>query len=643
MRWTPAYRNVAVALLGFVIAGCDSLTGNKDKSISLAVDDAAVIVDQGARDSVLITVTRTNFDQPVHLSVEGTLPTGVTASFSVNTLSGAVTTSKLRVTATGSAIPGTATVTIRATGEGIADKGQPIDVTVNLTGSYSLGVLNPSLTVAQGGGGDATVLLNRSGGNASNVSLVVSGAPAGITTTLESPSSDRGATLAITAGASVAPGTYLLTITGSAAGITAAQTTQVSLVVVTPASTSTVTIPFCSGSVPLWFAFQNEGFGWQRVTGTGTSFSFAATQKVAIAYSRQFGNEFETAVFFLSRGELLGFSDRDCNGTKTLSGTTSGLTAGQSALVVMGASSATTSSTTYSLQGVNARPLDLVATRGTRTLDGFLTPDKLIVRRALDLTSTIPLLDFTAAEAFAPVTSNLTVTGFPNGFALEFQNNFWSATSTYGVVHTGTAAGGASTLSSAPAAQLMAGDMHELLVDAFQSDGLVGQSSVSYFGAPGDRIEALGPPLTFPAITMVATSPYARMRGQLASQAEYGTAVQFVFIQGPLGSRRVVLLVGTAAHFGARPTTWDLVIPDFASSPGFSTSWMLVPGQSLPYYAQAFAAREDVLFGAIPTIGETIKLAYRVSTSSTLLRAFGSPTQELRARRAPILNQYLSR
>jgi len=633
-------RIVAVALLGF-IAGCDALTGNKAQSIAISVDDAVASVGQGSRDSILITVTRSNFDKPVTLSLEGTLPTGVTASFSINPLQGAVTQTTLRFLAVPSATPGSATVTIRATGDGVADKGQPIDLTVSVTGSYTLGMLSPSLTVAQGGGGDATVLLTRSGGNASGVSLVVSGAPTGVAAALASPTSERGVTLAITAAAGAAPGTYLITITGSAPGITLDQTTQLSLVVIPPSSTTSISLSFCTGSVPLWFAFQNEGFGWQRVTSTGTTFSFAATQKVGVAYTRQFGNEFETAVFFVSRAELLGFSDRDCDGTKTLTGTVAGLTAGQTALVFMGANSATTTSTSYTLQGVVARPMDLVATRGTRSFEGFLTPDKMIVRRSLDLASTIPALDFTEAESFAPVTSNLSVSGFASGFVIEFQNNLWSATATYGTVHSGRAAGGGSTLSSVPAAQLMAGDMHELFVDAFQSDGQVGHASVSYFGATGDRTETLGPLLTAPIVTMPSASPYARLRGQLVSQAEYGTAAQFVFLPGAAGNRRVVLLVGTAAYYGARPATWDIVVPDFSATPGFTTSWMPGTGQATPFYAQAFAGREDVLFGAIPNPGEIIKFAYRVSQTSTLLRA--DRPQELRVRRAPLLNQYLSR
>jgi hypothetical protein len=641
MRGIPLRHPFVVTLLGCVLVGCDSLTGNKDKSITLAVDDVAVAVAQGQRDTVEITVTRANFDQPVTLSVEGTLPQGVTASFTPNPLQGAVTTSKLVFLAAPSASPGTATVTIRATGEGVAEKGQTLDVTVSVTGNYTLGLLSPTITVAQGGGGDATVLLARSGGNASNVSLAVSGAPAGITVTAPAATSGRGTTLVIAATSGVAPGTYPVTITSSAAGISPDLTTQLSVVVVAPSSTTTLSVPFCSGALPVWFAFQNEGFPWQRVTTTGTAFAFAATERVGVAYTRQFGNEFETVVFYATRAELAGLSDRDCGGPRTLTGTVAGLTAGQTAQVVMGVSSTTTASTNFTLEDVAARPLDLIATRGTIASQRYLTPDKMIVRRALDLTTTIPALDFTSAESFAPVTTSLTVSGFTNGFAIEFQNSLLTATSSYGVVQSGQAPGGAATLSSVPAEQLAPGDLHELYVDAVQSNFLAGHSAVSYYTTPGNRAETLGPLLNVPSVTVPVATPYARARAELPSQAEYGTVVQVGFVQGNSGSQRVVVLTATADHYGARPSTWDLIVPDFSAVPGFTSSWMPVTGQSLPFFAQAFSGRGDLLFGAIPAAGEMIRLAYRVSTSSTLLRAPGTAAPATRPGRR--ISQYLSR
>jgi hypothetical protein len=644
MRWTQArFQIVGLAVVVLVAGGCDALTGD-DKSISLTFEDDAVTLGQGSADSVLITVNRSNYNDPVTLSIEGTLPPGVTASFTVNPIPTSLTTTHLRFVATGSAAPASGTVTVRATGNGIDAQTQQVDFDVVVTGSYTLGTLYSTVTAAQGGGADATILLTRSGGNAGNVSLTLSGAPAGVTPTFtQSPTVERGLTLSLAVAASVAPGTYSLTIGSSSPGITPDQSTPLTLVVTAPPTTTSVSLPFCSGSnLPIWFAHLNEGFPWQRVTPTGSAFTFAASDRVGIAYVLQGGNEFQMNVFYATRSELLGLTDRDCDGNKTLTGTVAGLTAGQSAIVVLGANGTTTTTTNYTLQGVASRPLDLIATRGTvDDFTGYVVPDRMIIRRSQDLTGTIPALDFTTAEAFATEPVTLTVSGFTSGFALEFNNTLWSATASYGALHSGVATGGSSTLHTVPAAQLAAGDLHELFIDAFQSNFQNGHALVSYFAGTGNRTETLGPLLSVPAVTMPATSPYVRMRGQLPSQVEYPSAVRFVFLQGLTGSRKLILLVTTAAYLGGTPTTWDLLVPDLGTVAGFNTAWMFTTGQSTPFSAEGYAARGDLLFGALPTIGETIKFGYRISQTSTAWRVPGVAAR--RDRRSPLATQYFSR
>jgi hypothetical protein len=639
MRSTSASVRTAFVVLLVLVAGCGLFGGDDEKSITLQVDDEILSVQQGSRDSVMVTLGRTGFDGPVTLAVEGTLPEGVSVSYSPRIIQAGSTTSRVRFIATGAVNPGTFNVTLRATGDGVADKVVDLEVTVTVTGSFTLGTLG-TVKVAQGGGDDATILLTRNEGNASSVALSITGLPDGLVGSFtQSPTTERAVTLRLTATVGVAPGTYNLTITGAAAGFPTSPTTQVTVTVIAPPSTVGVSLPFCSASLPVWFAYQNEGFGWQRVTATGNAFNFAATQKVAIAYVLQFGSNLQTTLFFATRTELQALSDRDCDGVKTLTGTIVGLTAGQASVVVMGANAATTTTGNFTLQGVNARPLDIVATRGTLDNQGFLTPDKLIIRRSQDLATTIPALDFTTAEAFSPATSNLTVTGFVSGNVLEYSNNLWSATSTYGAVGSGSVPGGVAPMPSVPGAQLVAGDKHELFVDSYTTSGQVGHSTVAYFTTTGDRTEPLGPLLSTPSISVPAGTPYARLRGQLPMQPEYGSAARFVFLQGT-ATQKFLVLVGTAGYFGGAPSTWDIVTPDLTGAAAFDNSWMPSMGQSTPFSAEAFAGRGEVLFGAIPDAGETIKLAYRVSTTSTLLRV---PATEARSRRAPLLTQYLRR
>jgi len=379
--------------------------------------------------------------------------------------------------------------------------------------------------------------------------------------------------------------------------------------------------------MPVWFAYQNEGYNWQQVTATGTAFNFAATERLSVAYVFSGSGDTQMDIFNVTRAEFSASNDRDCAGSRSYTGSIAGAATGQLAKVVMGTAtgSATFASPTYALSSVPARPLDLVATLGVPTGD-FLKPDKIIVRRSLDLASgaAIPPLDFAAAEAFVPAATNLTVQGLNAADDIELQNTFWTATSTFGTAHSGqpttaTLAGG-TPLYSVPAAQQVSGDLHELYIDASQSTSsqINGRTYVEYFAAPADRTVQFGPALGVPTITTVAVSPFARTRGVLASQSQYNALAEFAYIQDtPSGGSRIVV-VGTSSGFlGATPTSWDISIPDLTGTAGFNAAWMLGANLSTVYFAEAFAGRAELLFGALPAQADIARLAYRAALTST--------------------------
>jgi hypothetical protein len=266
-----------------------------------------------------------------------------------------------------------------------------------------------------------------------------------------------------------------------------------------------------------------------------------------------------------------------------------------------------------------------------------------IIRRSLDLATeaTIPPLDFAAAEAFAPASNTLTIGGLQSADEIEMQNTFWTATSTFGTAHSAQLTGpGPWTLHAVPANKMITGDLHELFVDAFQAgpSQVIGRSYVVYYGAPADRNDALGPGLSTPSLNVVAVAPYARVRGLLASQPEYNTSARFGYFQSSSTSSRTVIVGVSAAYFAATPTTWDMLIPDFTGTTGFQPVWMLAPNAPTNFFAEAFSGRTELLFGALPSLGDEVKLAYRVGQTSTtqLLRA---PLAHARSR----LPQYLRR
>jgi hypothetical protein len=633
MRRTFTRSNLWVAALAaYAAAGCDSATGNKDAKISLSLTTSAVTLSQGDNETVLVSIARTNFNSAVALTIDG-LPSGVTAAFAPVSIPDGATGSALELTASGAATPGSATLTVHATGEGISEQVATIDLTITVTGSFSLAPLKSSVSIAQGGGGMATVLVTRLGGNAGNVSLTASGAPAGVTATFTpATTTEKGASLSLAATGGAASGTYELTITGTSPSQTD-QTTKLSLAVIAPPSTSPLTISFCPSETPIWFAYQNEGFAWQQATLTGSSFTFQATQKVAIAYVLQFGSAMETNVYYATASELSENTISDCRGTNTVGGSISTLASNQMVSIALGPSDTTVTgpTTSFTLKNVPAGPLDLLATRGTPAPGGYLTPDAMIVRRGLNQangSSITPALNF-ATESATPGSFSLTVSGVEVGEEIYFQNFLLTGTATAGLLHNGAPITGSINVSSAPAALLAGNDLHQLYVEASQSTNtaIVGHSYFTYFGSPDTRNDALGPLLSIPTLSSLGASPYQRMRGGMNSQGDYNTSALFAFDQGS-GFRTIYVGV-SAAHLGATPSTWDTEIPDFSGTAGFNSSWMLSasPLSSTIYLAQAFSGRQELLFGAVPVAGDMVKSGYRIGFTTTALKSLVQGTR----------------
>lgn len=626
--------------------------GDDDPSVSLTASTTTAVLQQGSSLPITLDIARTNFDKTISLVVEGTLPAGVTATVAQNPVAAGSSQTTLTITASGSATPGTAALTVKATGEGITEKTVLIDVTVNLRGSHSVALTNSSMSVAQGGGGQTTLLLARQNNNTGAVTLTATGAPAGMTVTFgESPTTSTTTSVTVAATGSVAPGSYNISISGSQPGLTptpAAATLAVT--VITAPATTTMSIPFCSAGMPSWFAYQNDGYLWQRVTPTGNSFSFSATDKLAIAFAFQNGAASDVRFYLATRSELAGITDRDCSGPKNHPGTTANVGTTQAAIVAMGPSFEIVTNNAFLLEGVPDRALDLVGTRGS-VANGLFTPDRMVIRRGVNLANnlSIPLVDFTGAESVAPAANTLSIAGLDAGETVYMENVFQGTTATSGFVFSAQGTTNAYTMYAAPASALVAGDVSELYIDAFNAAGTVAHTMVTYFSTPGDRVETLGPLLTVPSISSAGSTPYARHRGQLSSQTAYPTAVRFSYLQGNSPSEKFVVVIQTAGYLGATPTTWDVTVPDVSGVTGFNASWMHTAGTATAYAGEAFSAPGAVLFGAMPAVGQSVKFAFRQSSFQASIGSALRAAVERRARpdgRGAVLNpppQYLRR
>jgi len=415
-----------------VLVGCAS--GSEPASISLDVA-SSLSLGQGDTNTAAVTLTRSHFDQAIHLSVTGGAA-GVSANILPATITGSLSSAVLTVVASGAATPGTAHFTVHATGDGVAAQTANVDVSVSVTGSYTLSTDAP-VRVAQTGGSGTTIIVNRVGGHADSVHLSVTGAPAGMVAVAQPAATASGdAWLDVSAGANVAPGLYTLTIHGTANDL-ADQTTSVKVRVIAPPNTAPLTIAFCAGAEPSWLAYQNDGYRWSVATPTNSSFTFDATQKVGVAFAFTEPGFVQTNVFFAGRDELAAINTLDCPGPLNVSGNTAGLVTSQIALAAFAntLAQATTTASDYIMADIQDRPLDLVGTSGLPVGAGFV-PDKMIIYRGLAPADgdSLPTLDFSGPDAFDLLTSTLTISGMSGLEATQEQTTLWTTTATYGLV-----------------------------------------------------------------------------------------------------------------------------------------------------------------------------------------------------------------
>ena len=211
-----------------------TVTAAPTPSYTLSLSPTSLSIAQGANGAVTVNLTRTNFPDAVTLAASS-LPAGVTAAFNTSPTTG--TTATLTLTASATATTGTANVTITGTATGQTDRAVTLALTVTAVSVGNFSLAASAVSVVQGGSsGTSTITITRTGGLAAAVGLTVTGAPAGMTATLDQASTTgTSATLTVQAAASVAVGNYTLTIHGTVAGL-AEQTATVAVTVTAGAS-----------------------------------------------------------------------------------------------------------------------------------------------------------------------------------------------------------------------------------------------------------------------------------------------------------------------------------------------------------------------------------------------------------------------
>jgi uncharacterized membrane protein len=191
---------------------------------TLSASPSSRTVTPGSSTTYGVTISPTGgFTGQVTLSVSG-LPGGAAGSFSPNP---ATNSSTLTVTTSPSTAAGTYTLTITGTSGALTHT-----VTVTLVVSaanFTLTASPSSRTEKPGGSTSYSVTISPTGGFSGQVTLSVSGLPAGTTGTFTPNPATTSSTLAVRTSATTPPGTYTLTITGVSGSLT--RTANIVLVV----------------------------------------------------------------------------------------------------------------------------------------------------------------------------------------------------------------------------------------------------------------------------------------------------------------------------------------------------------------------------------------------------------------------------
>src|SRR5256886_14283668 len=182
---------------------------------------------------------------------------------------------------------------------------------------------------------------------------------------------------------------------------------------------------------PAWVAFQDGDGAWTQgqptPSGSNTTFryEFSAGRGAIATLSRVGDSMTVLSVLYGAPAELVTAGDTNSRGcgpapAKTLLGTVAPLDTNETAFVSASFNSRVRVSVdrTFELKGLASGPRDLLATRTTRT-DGSDVITRLMLRRGVDVpdSSTLPLLDFASAEAFAPAVANVSLDGLGAGSA----------------------------------------------------------------------------------------------------------------------------------------------------------------------------------------------------------------------------------
>jgi hypothetical protein len=593
--------------------------GTQGGAITLTVSVSALNIVRPGNGTVPATVGRTgDFTGEVTITIEG-VPANVLATASPATIGSGVTSSTITITVANDAAAATTNLTIRARGTGVADRTATVALTVvsPATPGFAMNLSTGTLSIVQGAqNAGTTITMTRTGGFTGSVAFTQTGAPAGVTVTFN-PANTTGntSTITIAVGAAVAANTYQITIRANATG----QTERTAVIALTVTASGggggNATFRAC-GQTMLYGAYQDGTGAWTpaTITNGNTITGTIASGRGGLAYVTALQGGFSVVIRYGTFAELNtgAVTCVTAPATKTLLGSVANVTNPlERADVAMGpggfTSVAPLVSTNFTLNNVVNIATDLIAGRILQTIGGtgiVGALNKGIIRRGINPAagSTLPVLDFNAAESFTPVTRTLTI-GNVGADAVSVQISFLTSATTQAQTALGiySEVGGTMTPTrqhpTVPNAQ--AGDLHGYSIFTTPVGG-ASRAMGAYFRDGLDRTLNLGPFQSAVNVTTVSTAP-ARLRAQSLLQNEYNMGVVANYSQNAGGTFRTYNVNMSAGYIGAGPNI-DVVMPDLTALAGWLVAWNFVAGTQIQWAFTVTGGNLTQLDGGIALI-----------------------------------------
>lgn len=449
--------------------------------------------------------------------------------------------------------------------------------------------------------GSPTLVVNRGSTNTVRVvfqkdptmtpAVTVANIPAGITIALPTATAPY---LDVTADATAAAGTSVLTVAASGGGIS--ESRELRLTVQEPPAKRRISFRVCFhtySGYSVSYGYGNEGEAWVPVSPTADgTFSFEATERVGFAVVFTYPGFYSTSVV----ARVIHASAAELETMVCASGQS-----GSKAFVVQ-ASNADAPNVWlgrfhWRSGYTNARATDGVFDLVASTLNNVASglEHRAIVRRSLDLAAGDTIkLDFASAESVVMDSAGYTVSA-AGGDTVFVSTEAHTPTT---VASLRTASGGGKYW-ALPAARLGSGDVQSVRVTAVSPPGSGNNSRgiVRYFDAASDQAFSLGPPVSAATRGAQLDSLF------LPRQTEYPdlAGVSYARTTDFRGAHYTVELWLTKGYAGAAGDAWQFAVPDLGRAAGipllessFSVSSAAATGPSLLFFGGAPATGTDM-------------------------------------------------